>query len=138
MGASALRMWLLAALAVALAACAADRKTENVDPNIFPANYKQEVLDTLSNTLNDQANVRDAFITDPTLAPVGQEQRYIICVRYNARNLLQQYAGSKDRIGYFYGGHLTQLVEATPEQCGKAPYKPFPELEHLCQVKKCP
>jgi hypothetical protein len=138
MGGSALRLWLLAALTVALAACAADRKTENLDPNIFPANYKQEILDTLTNTLDYPANVRDAFITDPTLAPVGKDQRYIICVRYNSRNLRLQYTGSKDRIGYFYGGHLNQLIDATPEQCGHAPYKPFPELEHLCQAKKCP
>lgn len=132
------RVWLSAALAVALAACAADRKTENLDPNIFPTKYKQEVLDTLSRTLDYPANVRDAFITDPTLAPVGKDQRYIVCVRSNSRNLLRQYPGSKDRIGYFYGGHLNQLVDATPEQCGNAPYKPFPELEHLCQVAKCP
>ena len=138
MGMSAGRVWLSAALAVALAACAADRKTENLDPNIFPAKYKQEVLDTLSRTLDYPANVRDAFITDPTLAPVGKDQRYIICVRSNSRNLRREYAGSKDRIGYFYGGHLNQLVDATPEQCANAPYKPFPELERLCQVAKCP
>jgi len=29
------------------------------------------------------------------------------------------------------------LVEATKEQCGNAAYKPFPELEKLCQAKKC-
>ncbi len=139
MGGLAARACMLAALTAALAACAVfDGKRENLDPNIFPTNYKQEVLDTLSRALDNPANVRDAFITDPTLAPVGKDQRYIICVRYNGRNLLQQYAGSKDRIGYFYGGHLNQLIDATPAQCANAPYKPFPELEHLCQVSKCP
>ena len=139
MGGLAARLCVLAGLTTALAACTVfETKRENLDPNVFPGNYKQEVLDTLTNTLDNPANVRDAFITDPTLAPVGNDQRYIICVRYNARNLLQQYAGSKDRIGYFYGGHLNQLIQATPEQCGNAPYKPFPELEHLCQVAKCP
>jgi hypothetical protein len=139
MGGLAARLCGLLALAAALAACSAlGPKQENLDPNVFPANYKLEVLDTLSRTLDNPANVRDAFITDPTLAPVGKDQRYIICVRYNGRNLLQQYAGSKDRIGYFYGGHLNQLIDATPEQCGNAPYKPFPELERLCQVSKCP
>ena len=44
----------------------------------------------------------------------------------------RNYAGSTDRIAYFYGGHLNQLVEATKEQCGNAAYKPFPELEKLC------
>ena len=41
-------------------------------------------------------------------------------------------AGSKDRIAYFFGGHLNQLIEASTEQCGNAAYKPFPELEKLC------
>ena len=77
MGMSAGRVWLSAALTVALAACAADSKTEDLNPNIFPTKYKQEVLDTLSRTLDYPANVRDAFITDPTLAPVGKDQRYI-------------------------------------------------------------
>jgi len=108
-----------------------------VDPNLFPGNYKQEVLDTLRTTLVEPSNVRDAFITDPVLAPVGGEQRYIVCVRANSRNAAMQYQGPKDRIGYFYGGHLNQLVAATPEQCARAPYKPFPELERLCATKSC-
>ena len=132
------RLFLPAALAVMLAACAADRRTQDLDPNIFPTNYKQEVIDTLSQALDDAVNVRDAFISDPALAPVGKDQRYTICVRYNARNLRQQYVGSRDRIGYFYGGHLNQLVDAAAEQCGNAAYKPFPELEKLCQAKNCP
>jgi hypothetical protein len=58
-------------------------------------------------------------------------------VRYNARNNLHQYLGSTDRIGYFFGGHLNQLVLATKEQCGNAAYKPFPELEQICPAKSC-
>jgi ABC-type Fe3+-hydroxamate transport system substrate-binding protein len=138
MGENAAKLCLLMALTVALSACASDSKRENLDPNIFPTNYKQEVLDTLARTIDDPANVRDASISDPVLAAVEKDQRYTICVRYNGRNLRQQYAGSTDRIGYFYGGHLNQLVEASKGQCAAAAYKPFPELEHLCQAAKCP
>ena len=49
----------------------------------------------------------------------------------------RQYTGAKDRIGYFFGGHLNQLVDATKEQCGNAAYKPFPELEKICLGTKC-
>jgi len=129
------RSILVPAVAMALVACTSDKK-DNVDPNIFPTNYKQEILDTLSRTLDDPTNVRDAAISDPMLSG-GKEQRYTVCVRYNARNAGRQYVGSTDRIAYFYGGHLNQLVEATKEQCGKAAYKPFPELEKLCQAKVC-
>ncbi|MBI3702632.1 MAG: hypothetical protein HY244_01970 [Rhizobiales bacterium] len=124
-------------VALALAGCGSDGKKAEIDPNILPANYKQEIIDTLTHTLDDPTNVREAFISEPVLRPAGKEQRYTVCVRANARNLMRQYAGSKDRIGYFYAGHLNQLVDATKEQCGSAAYKPFPELEKLCLGSKC-
>jgi ABC-type Fe3+-hydroxamate transport system substrate-binding protein len=127
---------LLAGFALALAACASDDK-QSVDPNIVPVNYKQEILDTMSRTLVDPTNVRDAYVSEPALAAFNKEQRYTACVRYNARNESRQYMGSKERLAYFYGGHLNQLVEANKEQCGKAAYKPFPELEKLCLAKAC-
>ena len=65
--------------------------------------------------------MRDAAITDPVLRPVGTDQRYVVCVRANTRDAAGRYLEApKDRIAYFYGGHLNQLVDATPEQCGKA------------------
>ncbi len=134
------RLALLAAFAVALAACSSGSKFENVEPNIAPANYKQEVIATLTPVLDDPTNVRDAYISAPVLTtttPGSKEQRYVVCVRYNARDTNRRYMGIKDRIGYFYGGHLNQLIEATPEQCGKAAYVPFPELEKLCLANKC-
>ncbi|MBI2714250.1 MAG: hypothetical protein HYX37_07315 [Rhizobiales bacterium] len=137
MGRTAARACLLSVLVMVLAACSSDKSTKEPDPNILPTNYKQEVIDTLSRVLDDPTNVRDAFISEPVLRPAGKEERYTVCVRANARNLSRHYTGAKDRIGYFYGGHLNQLVEATKEQCGNAPYKPFPELENLCLGTKC-
>ena len=129
---------LLSGLMLALAACSSDSKKDaEPEPNIVPTNYKQEIIDTLSRTLDDPTNVREAFISEPVLRPAGKDERYTVCVRANARNLSRQYTGAKDRIGYFYGGHLNQLVDATKEQCGNAPYKPFPELEKLCLGTKC-
>ncbi len=125
---------------LALAGCGANEylgKPKDVDPNIFPADYKKEVIDTLMPTLIDPTNVRDAFISEPALAPVGREQRYMVCVRSNSRGYQREYTGSKDRAAYFYGGHLNQLIDASKEQCGNAAYKPFPELEKVCFGKSC-
>jgi hypothetical protein len=123
---------------MAVAACSlTDSKPTLENPNIYPTDFRNEILLTLPRALEDQTNVRDAFISDPALTPVGREQRYTVCVRYNARNTNHQYMGSKDRIAYFFSGHLNQLVEATKEQCGNAAYKPFPELEKLCMATKC-
>jgi len=137
MSRSAGNWFVVAAVALALAACSNDKKKDDVDPNLFPAEYKNEILNTMTTLLADPTNVRDAYITEPVLRPVALEQRYIVCVRSNSRNAARHYLGSEDRIAYFYGGHLNQLVEASKEQCGNAAYKPFPELEKLCQAKKC-
>ena len=126
---------LVTAVAMALMACTS--KTPDVDPNAVPTNFKQEILDALGRSLGDPTNVRDAFISEPALTSVGKDQRYTACVRFNARDASRRYIGSTDRIAYFYGGHLNQLVEASKEQCGNAAYKPFPELEKLCLATKC-
>ena len=138
MSRNAMRACLLSELvALTLAACTSDSKKTEPDPNILPGNYKREIIDTLTRELDYPTNVRDAFISEPVLRTAGHDQRYTVCVRANTRNLSRQYTGAKDRIGYFYGGHLNQLVDATKEQCGNASYKPFPELEKFCLANKC-
>ena len=138
MSRNAIRACLLSALALALVACSSDaKKNAEPEPNIVPTNYKQEIIDTLTRVLDDPTNVREAFISEPVLRPAGKDERYTVCVRANARNLSRHYTGAKDRIGYFFGGHLNQLVDATKEQCGNAAYRPFPELEKLCLGNKC-
>ena len=124
-------------LGLALAACSSDKKDAEPDPNLVPTNYRQEIVDTLLKTLDDPTNIREAVISEPELRVAGQSQRYTVCVRFNARDISKRYTGPQDRIAYFFAGHLNQLVEATPEQCGRAAYKPFPELEKLCLASKC-
>ena len=129
---------LLSVLAVGLIGCSgSSSKQPEENPNVFPADYKNEILLTMTNTLEDPTNIRGAFISEPVLRQAGKEERYVVCVRSDSRNANKHYTGSKDRIGYFYAGHLNQLIDATKEQCGNAAYKPFPELEKLCQAKKC-
>lgn len=118
-------------LALATAACSSSKDVEP-DANIYPKNYKFEMMNTLQRELEDPTNIRDAYITEPFLTTASREQRYAVCVRSNSRDLNHNYMGPKDRIGYFYAGSLNQLIEATPEQCGKAAYKPWPELQNIC------
>jgi hypothetical protein len=132
------KLCLLSAVALSLLACSSGgKKDAEEDPNIFPSDYKNEILNTMTNSLDDPTNVRGAFISDPMLRSTGKEQRYTVCVRSNSRSGNKQYTGSTDRLAIFFGGHLNQLIDATKEQCGNAAYKPFPELENLCQAKKC-
>lgn len=127
---------LLLGAAAALAACSGNMETA-VGPNVVPTDYRREILNTLQKSLDNPLNVREAAISDPVLRPAGRDQRYSICVRENSRDSTGQYRGVKEHIGWFYGGQLNQLIEATPGQCAGAAYQPWPELEKLCQATKC-
>lgn len=127
----------LAAMAVALGACSSAPAPE-VNPNIVPARYRDEIMNTLSTTLDDPTNIRQAEITDPMLRQAGQEQRYVVCMRFDSRDQQRRYTGLTERIAYFYAGHLNQLIKTTsPEQCAGAVFKPWPELEKYCLAKNC-
>lgn len=132
------KLFLTSAFAMSLLACSsASKKEPEENPNIFPSDYKNEILNTMTSSLDDPTNIRSAYISEPALRPAGKEERYVVCVRSDSRDVSKRYTGVKDRIAIFYGGHITQLVDATREQCGNAAYRPFPELENLCQAKKC-
>lgn len=137
MSRSIVGLCLLAALGLTLGACSGDSKNVVEDPNIFPKDYQREILSTLTNQLDDPTNIREAGITDPALRQAGKEQRYVVCVRYNARNASRHYMGPKERVAYFYGGKLNQFVEADQGQCQGAAYKPWPDLEKYCLAKNC-
>ena len=123
-------------MALAMAACSSSSKDSEPDANIFPKDYKLELMNTLQRELEDPTNIRDAFISEPFLTTASREQRYAVCVRSNSRNINRTYTGAKDRIGYFYAGHLNQLIEATADQRAKVAYKPWPELQNICFSEK--
>jgi hypothetical protein len=137
MGRRAVSLCLLSAFAMALAACSSDSKPEN--PNLFPTNYKKEIIDTLKKLFQDNETIKvsGAFVSDPVLQPVGKEQLYTACVRYTAHGVTPGEIGNAVRIAYFYGGHLNQLIEASKDQCGNAAYKAFPELDKYCAGVGC-
>lgn len=125
---------VVVALTLALGGCAGwggDEKPQEINPNIYPTNYREMVANFLRSYLSNPANVRDAYISAPTLKPVGRSTHYVSCVRYNAGDSDNRYAGSVDRVAEFLGGRLNQFVPATPEICANAVYQRFPEAEAL-------
>jgi hypothetical protein len=139
MAARAVRLCFLLAFAAAMAGCTDNKSIPTSDPNLFPKDYKTEIVNTLRQLFekNDTVRVTDAFISDPALRPVGNEQHYAACVRYTAHGVQAGMVGNAERIAYFYGGQLNQLIPASKEQCGDAAYKPFAELNKLCIGKGC-
>jgi hypothetical protein len=109
-----------------------------VEPNIFPANFKQQILTTVPSVVENANGYRDAYYSDPARDPTGQVTVYMSCVRFDARDSATgQFAGSKDYLLYYYGGQISQFVPAAQDQCARVAYKPFPELDQLCRGVKC-
>ena len=98
--------------------------------NAFPANYREEILAYQRSFLNDPSGICGAGITQPVVKSVGSTERYVVCVRFDAKGPTGAYAGAREHLAIFLAGKLDQMG-ATREQCKDAAYEPFPELERL-------
>jgi hypothetical protein len=124
---------LIAALALAGCSSLPDPWAPPAEPdvNLFPANYKSELLAFMQTYLNDPTDVREAQIAEPVLKRVGSSDRYVVCLRYNAKDSQGRYIGAKDSVAVYLRGRFNQLVSATGEICKGAVYQPFPEMQAL-------
>ena len=124
-------------MGVALAACSSVEKDYSgpetqggASVNIFPEKYRAEILAYQRSYLNDPTGVRSAAISQPALRKVGSVERYVVCVRFNAKAPTGGYAGVREHMAIFLAGKLDQMG-VTRELCKDAAYEPFPELERL-------
>jgi hypothetical protein len=124
---------LCAVLGVSACGGVHNQGRERAEPNIAPANYKAEILAFLRTYLNDPTNIRGAFISEPAMMQLGGVERYVSCLKFNARKVGGDYEGSKERLVLFLAGRLDTMIMAKPDQCAKAAYQPFPELERLAR-----
>jgi hypothetical protein len=98
--------------------------------NVFPDRYRAEILAYQRSYLNDPTGIRSAAISQPALRKVGNLERYVACVRFNAKGPNGAYTGVREHMAIFLAGKLDQMG-LTREQCKDAAYEPFPELERL-------
>jgi len=102
--------------------------------NILPQGYRQDLIAYMRTYLNDPSGVRGASVSPPALKDFGEGQRFMTCVRFNARNGDGKYNGAKEGVAVFVSGKLDRFFD-TPrevrELCKNAAYVPFPELEAL-------
>ena len=96
-----------------------------------PVSYRADIVAFMRTYLNDPSGVRDAAVTEPELKTFDSTDRYVVCLRYNARRSGGQYAGPRDSLVLFLDGRLDRIVDNAREFCKGAAYKPFPELERL-------
>jgi hypothetical protein len=96
-----------------------------------PTHHRADIVAFMRSYLNDPSGVRGAFVSEPAKRTLDGVERYVVCVRYNARKRDGQYAGSKDSLVLFRDGRLDRVIDNAKEQCKEAAYQPFPELERL-------
>jgi hypothetical protein len=124
-------------LAAVLGACASDPTEPSPEQqravweaqNVYPQNYKAEILAYMRNYLNEPGSVRDAFVSPPELAPMGLGNRYVSCVRYGSKRGAETNP-AKPHVAIFVGGKFDAFRDAK-DLCGNVAYAPFPELERL-------
>ena len=98
--------------------------------NIVPESYRAEIVAYQRSYLNDPSGIRQAGISQPALKNVGVGERYVVCVRFDAKGANGAYTGVREYLAIFLAGKLDQMGQ-TREQCKDASYQPFPELERL-------
>jgi hypothetical protein len=125
-------------LPVLLAACAGGEERSisytddrGVSEQPFPTNYRAELLAFLKTYLNNPRGVHDAMMAEPVQRVVGGRQRYVSCLRYDARGMDGNYDGMRERAVMYVDGRLDRVVENTEEICAGAVYAPFPEMEKM-------
>lgn len=137
----ALALLMAVSVAVVLGGCATETGPSTSElkarwdaENVYPQGYRQDLLAFLRTYLNDPSQVRSASVSQPQLKYIGPGDRYIACVRYNARNSDGKYVGSKDGAAIYVAGKLDRFLD-TPkdvrELCKEVAFAPFPELERL-------
>lgn len=107
--------------------------------NIFPADYRNDLLAFLRSYLNDPSGIRSAGVSMPERKTFGAGERYVACLRYDAKKSSGGYAGVKTALIVFVSGKLDRLVEGgeTPEGaqarelCKGVSFSPFPEAQRL-------
>ncbi|MCA6117040.1 hypothetical protein J6524_19480 [Bradyrhizobium sp. WSM 1738] len=126
-------------LPLMLTACAASDEgkpitfTEDrgISSQPFPKNYRGEVLAFLKTYLNNPVGVRDARMAEPVERVIGGRQRYVVCLRFSARESDGGYREPRERAILFVDGRLDRVIENAAEPCAGLAYAPFPDLEKL-------
>src|SRR5258708_13217175 len=111
-----LGLLVIIGLAVPLVGCGSGRSREEREArvNIYPDHYRADVLAALHTYVSDPTGIRDAYVSEPTVSPIGRLNRYAACVRFNARNSDGPYAGSRDVLALFAPGPFHPLPHQTP------------------------
>jgi hypothetical protein len=134
LGAAFLAVMLAGGCATDVGPTQAELKARWEAQNIYPEGYKKDLLAFLRTYLNDPTGVRAATVSQPQRKTVGAGERYVACVRYDARNSDGKYMGVKGGYPTYVAGKLDRYFDVAKdvtEFCKDMTFAPFPELEKL-------
>ncbi|HZC56618.1 MAG TPA: hypothetical protein VE396_11335 [Xanthobacteraceae bacterium] len=129
-----LSVGLLLGLGLLLCACGHRQPDSDGESaiNVYPTNYKSDILGAMHAYLNNPTGIRDAVISEPAIKTISGTTRYVACLKFNAkRNGSNDYAGMREIAAAFFEGRFDQFVENTKDICAGVTYAPFPELQKL-------
>src|SRR5215510_292101 len=106
---------LLGACATETGPSASELKARWDAQNVYPQGYRQDLLAFLRTYLNDPSHVRGASVSQPQLKYIGPGDRYVSCVRFNARNSDGKYLGSKDGAAIYVSGKLDRFLDTAKD-----------------------
>jgi hypothetical protein len=136
-GGATWRAILALAVSLTLGACGHHIRPSDADnggddgTNAYPANYRSDILAAMHAYLNNPTGIRDAAISEPALKASGNATRYLVCLKFNAKKNVSEYAGTKEIAASFLVGRFDHFIEVAREPCAGIAYAPFPELEKL-------
>jgi hypothetical protein len=122
---------LLLSLVFALGACGHDVVPDGDEINIYPTNYKSDILAAMHAYLNYPTGIRDAVISEPVLKWSGTVNRYVACLRFTPKKNVSEYGGTREIAAVFMGGRLDRFVDLPKTECAGVTYAAFPELQKL-------
>ena len=127
-----LKKTVLLSLTVVLGACGHSLGVDSDSGiNVYPTNYKSDILAAMHAYLNNPTGIRDAAISEPALKFSGMVARYSACLRFTPKKNVSEYAATKEIAAVFIGGRLDRFIDMPKEECTGVAYAAFPALQRL-------
>jgi hypothetical protein len=126
------KLALLLGMSLALGACGHNLAPDSdSDINVYPTNYKSDILAAMHAYLNNPTGIRDATISEPALKSSGTLNRYVVCLRFTPKKNLSEYGSTREIAAVFMAGRLDRFVDLPKAECNGVTYVGFPELQSL-------
>ncbi len=99
--------------------------------NVYPTNYKSDILAAMHSYLNNPTGIRDAAISEPALKWSGNVNRYVACLRFTPKKNASEYGTTREIAAVFMVGRLDRFVDLPKSECTGVTYAAFPELQKM-------